>query len=123
MAIRFRNAIALVRDIKISKTFFADTLGIPIVQDTESYVLFEGHFAIHSAELFYEYIEKPYDGEKMGRDNLDLYFTTSNLAAMQEKLTRAGVTFIHGIRKCAWGESVLRIYDPDGHIVEIGDAD
>ena len=123
MTTRFRNAIALVRDIKISKAFYADTIGIPIVQDTESFVLFEGHFAIHSADLFYEYIGKKCVGEKMGRDNLDLYFTTSNLDAMQEKLTQAGVTFIHGIRKCAWGESVLRIYDPDGHIVEIGDAE
>ncbi|MBN1774982.1 MAG: VOC family protein [Clostridiales bacterium] len=122
MTTQFRNSIALVQDVEISKAFYRDVIGINIVQDSGSFVLFEGNFAIHDAALFYGYIEKRYEGEKMGQDNLDLYMTTDDLVAMQEKLKLAGVKFIHGIRQFPWGESVFRIYDPDSHIIEIGDA-
>jgi len=122
MTTRFRNSIALVQDVEISKAFYKDVIGINIVQDSGSFVLFEGNFSIHDAAIFYGYIDKRYEGEKMGRDNLDLYLTTDDLVAMQEKLEFAGVKFIHGIRQFPWGESVFRVYDPDGHIIEIGDA-
>jgi uncharacterized glyoxalase superfamily protein PhnB len=91
-------------------------------QDFGTCVLLEGNLALHRADVFYEYLKKPYHGEHMGRDNIDLYFTTAGLHETQEKLKEAGVVFIHEIQKCPWGENVLRIYDPDGHIVEIGDA-
>lgn len=123
MTAKFRHSIALVQEVEISKAFYRDVIGINIVQDSGSFVLFEGNFAIHDAAIFYRYIDKQYEGDKMGRDNLDLYMTTDDLAAMQEKLELAGVKFIHKIRKCEWGESVFRIYDPDGHIIEIGDAE
>lgn len=122
MITKFRNSIALVQDTEVSKAFYRDVIGINIVQDSGSFVLFEGNFSIHDAAIFYGYIGKTYQGEKMGRDNLDLYLTTDDLVAMQKKLERAGVKFIHKIQKCEWGESVFRVYDPDGHIIEIGDA-
>ena len=123
MGIRFRNVILLTNNIEKSKIFYSNIIGLQIEQDSKTFVLFEGNFAIHKADLFYEYIDKQYHGEKMGQDNLDLYFTTSDLLSTQEKLKAAGIPFIHEIRKLAWGESVIRIYDPDGHIVEIGNAD
>lgn len=122
MTTRFRNSIALVKNTDISKAFYRDIIGINIVQDSGSFVLFEGNFSIHDAAIFYGYIGKTYEGEKLGRDNLDLYLTTDDLPAMQEKLEKAGVEFIHKIRKFDWGESVFRVYDPDGHIIEIGDG-
>lgn len=122
MEIRYRNSIALVRDIAVSKQFYQDMIGLNILQDYETFILFQDNFAIHKADLFYHYIDKPYHGEKMGRDNVDFYFTTSDLPGYCKKLKEAQVVFIHDIIQCEWGEKVFRIYDPDGHILEIGDA-
>lgn len=122
MQIKFRNPIALVKDTQISKAFYRDVIGLNIAQDFGSFVLFEGNFSIHDAAIFYGYIGKSYEGETLGRDNLNFYFTTDDLNAMQDKLEQAGVKFIHKIQHCEWGENVLRIFDPDGHIIEIGDA-
>lgn len=123
MDIRFRNAIIFTKDIERSKAFYNGLLGLVIKNDFGSFVMFEGNFSLHSADVFYEYLNKPYNGENMGRDNLDLYFTSDDLEAVQARLKKANVTFIHEIQKCPWGESILRVYDPDGHIVEIGNAD
>lgn len=123
MKINFRHCIILVKDIKESRHFYKDIIGLTPVKDFETFVLFENNFSIHKADLFYEYINKPYQGEKMGHDNVDIYFTTSDLNGVLKKLEKEKVPFIHKIRQCEWGEKVLRIYDPDGHIIEIGDAD
>jgi catechol 2,3-dioxygenase-like lactoylglutathione lyase family enzyme len=122
MDIRLHTAIIFTRDIEASKAFYHGLLGIGIVQDSDSFVLLEGNLGLHKADVFYGYLEKPYNGEAMGRDNLDLYFTTDELEAAEQKLRNAGVTFIHGIKKFPWGETLFRVYDPDRHIVEIGDA-
>ncbi len=122
MEISYRHSIALVKDIEASKHFYADIIGLTICKGFDSFILFQDNFAIHKADLFYQYINKPYYGEKMGHDNVDFYFTTSDLEGFNRKLKEEQVTFIHEIRKYEWGESVIRIYDPDGHILEIGDA-
>jgi catechol 2,3-dioxygenase-like lactoylglutathione lyase family enzyme len=123
MGIRFRHSIALVRDIEVSKQFYKDILGLSIVQDFDIFVLFQNDFAIHRADLFYDYINKPYHGEKMGHDNVDFYLTTTDLEHVSDKLKENKIVFIHDIKQMDWGEKVIRIYDPDGHILEIGDAD
>lgn len=122
MDIRLHTTIIFTSDIAASKAFYNGLLGIGIVQDSDSFVLLEGSLGLHKADVFYEYLEKPYNGGTMGRDNLDLYFTTDELEAAERKLKAAGIKFIHGIREFPWGETLFRVYDPDGHIVEIGDA-
>lgn len=122
MEIKYRNVIALVKDVQVSKCFYRDVIGLTVEQEFDTFVLFRDGFAIHTADLFYEYIDKPYHNEKMGHDNVDFYFTTPQLEEFRNKLKEHGVSFIHEIRLHAWGENVLRVYDPDGHILEIGDA-
>ncbi len=121
MEICFRNSIALVKDILRSKHFYEDIMGLKIKKEYDTIIMFENNFVIHRADVFYEYINKSYQGEKMGHDNVDFYFTTSDLDGFLQKLKAEHVTFIHEIKRHEWGERVIRIYDPDGHIVEIGD--
>ena len=37
-------------------------------------------------------------------------------------MNAAGVEFIHPISEHPWGQRGMRFYDPDGHIVEIGET-
>lgn len=121
MEIQFRHSIALVKDIKESRHFYEDIIGLKVIKDYDTIIQFQDNFIIHTADLFYEYIKKPYHGENMGHDNVDFYFTTDDLSGVQEKFKKAKVTFIHEIRQHDWGEKVIRVYDPDGHILEFGD--
>jgi hypothetical protein len=33
-----------------------------------------------------------------------------------------GVEFIHPTREQPWGQRVMRVYDPDGHVLEIAET-
>jgi Lactoylglutathione lyase and related lyases len=122
MAVKFAHTLILVKDILESKQFYNEMIGINILHDYGDCVLFENGFAMHTASKFYEYLKKPYLNEKMGRDNVDIYFVTDDLEVIYQKLEVNGVKMIHGIEPQQWGEKVIRFYDPDQHVVEIGDA-
>lgn len=37
------------------------------------------------------------------------------------RVSRSGARFVHPLVEQPWGQRVFRIYDPDGHVVEIGE--
>jgi hypothetical protein len=52
----------------------------------------------------------------------ELYFEADDIEAVQERLKEAGAAFIHEVYEQPWGQRAMRLYDPDGHILEIGEA-
>jgi hypothetical protein len=52
----------------------------------------------------------------------ELYFETDDLEPIYQRLSKAGIEFIHPICEQPWGQRVMRFYDPDSHIVEIGET-
>jgi catechol 2,3-dioxygenase-like lactoylglutathione lyase family enzyme len=120
--VRFVNPIPFVRDIEISKTFYCEILGLRIKQDLGDLVLFETGFAIHEATSLEETVwgEPSAVSGPYGRQNLLLYFEHADLDALFDNIAPQ-VNLIHPIEVQAWGQRVFRLYDPDGHAVEIGE--
>lgn len=119
---RFVNPIPFVGDIDRSKAFYRDRLGLRILRDFGSFVLFEGGFAIHEGRALEETVwqtpskaEEPY-----GRRNLLLYFEHEDVDAAFRDIA-PHVELIHPVQRQAWGQQVFRFYDPDGHAIEIGE--
>ncbi len=124
MDIKFQTALLFVKDIKVSSIFYQKILEQKIEYDFGADVVFHGGFAIHDADHISNLLfgrANPNSLEKLGRENLELYFESESLEEVFVKLEDYGVKFIHTIREQPWGQRVLRFYDPDDHIVEIGE--
>ncbi|MDI6834326.1 MAG: VOC family protein [Rhizobiaceae bacterium] len=119
---RFINPIPFVRDIRQSKEFYQEILGLEVAEDFGSFVLFETGFAIHEGRALEQTIwgETSAATEPYGRRNLLLYFEHEDVDAAFEKIGPQ-VKLIHAIERQAWGQRVFRFYDPDGHAIEIGE--
>jgi hypothetical protein len=50
----------------------------------------------------------------------ELVFETDDFDAFEPKLSR--LELIHPTREQPWGQRVVRFYDPDGHMIEVGEA-
>ncbi len=124
MNLRFVNTIVFVRDIRISKAFYAEMLGLQVIGDYGAFVLFENHLAIHQARELAVTVWKAETpsgtDQSQGRHNVLIYFETSALEEAFAHL-KDQVRLIHPIERQAWGQAVFRFYDPDGHVVEIGE--
>ncbi len=120
--LKFDAPLIVVDDMARSRYFYEQLLGQKVKFDFGQNVPFEG-FSIHLKSHFqsllgdvaqYPVAPKAHWGE--------LYFETDELEPIQQRLNEAGVEFIHPVREQPWGQRVMRFYDPDGHIVEIGET-
>ena len=120
--LKFDAPLIVVNDMARSRHFYEQLLGQKVKFDFGPNVPFEG-FSIHlkshfqsllGEESLYPVTEKAHWGE--------LYFETDELEPTYQRLNEAGVEFIHPICEQPWGQRVMRFYDPDGHIIEIGET-
>lgn len=121
--LKFIAPLILVEDVARSRDFYEKVLGQTVKFDFGEDVQFEGDFSIHlqphyqtllGGEEKYPVTRKAHWGE--------FYFETDEIEAVEQRLHAEGVEFIHPVIQQPWGERVFRIYDPDGHILEIGES-
>lgn len=124
MQVKFAHTLPFVKNIEVSKRFYHDLLGIGIIQDYGVFIHFEGDFTIHQTKELHHTIfgeDLASTEELQGKKNLEIYFESDDLNTIYDKLVKNGVPMIHPIKEQPWGQKVFRFYDPDGHIVEIGE--
>jgi uncharacterized glyoxalase superfamily protein PhnB len=121
--LKYIGPIITVDEIAPSRYFYEQLLGQKVTFDFGVNVSFEGGFAIHLKSHFqsllgdaarFPIIQKAHNG--------DLVFEVDEIDPLYQRLQLAGVEFLHAIQEQPWGQRVMRLYDPGGHIVEIGET-
>ena len=120
----FCNTIVLVKDLKKSREFYTNVIGLKIISEYDTIITFENRFVIHDSNALLKTIfgEVPISNELRGSKNIDIYFETYNIEKEYENVLKSGANIIHKVEEQSWGQKVFRFYDPDKHIVEIGEA-
>lgn len=121
MEIKFESAVVLVKDIGVSRQFYEGVLGQEVFMDFGPNVSFAGgRFAIWLADHAHEIMfGKP--SNEVGQGEIEIYFETDDLDGVIERFQGASVEFVHPLREQPWGQRVVRVYDPDRHIIEVGE--
>jgi len=120
----FYNTIVFVKDIARSKKFYTEVIGLKVLEDYQTIIFFENHFTIHNGNNLLKTIFKrsPLLNFTKGKKNIEIYFETDNIEESYNKIIENRIKVIHPIEEQAWGQKVFRFYDPDNHLVEIGEA-
>ena len=117
--IKFICPLITVADMKRSRSFYENILGQKVESDFGENISF-GVFAIHLQPHFKMLIDnKEVAG---GGNNFELYFEYDNVEQICEKLKAENVEFVHELREQPWKQFVVRFYDPDKNIIEIGET-
>ena len=120
---RLTSFVLLVSDVAGSTQFYTSLLDQEVATDqgdlnvtfTSGLALWDRRHArgvIHGGEREYR------DGDQ----NVELYLETDDVAALADRLRARGVPFVHEVRTQPWQQSVLRVLDPDGFVVEVAEA-
>jgi catechol 2,3-dioxygenase-like lactoylglutathione lyase family enzyme len=121
--LKFVCALIAVENVAVSRHFYEELLGQKVRYDFGVDIQFEGDFTIHQQAHFQNLLGNPLNYPVTQKsNNAELYFETDELDPLYRRLQKAGVEFIHGIQEQPWGQTVMRFYDPDGHIVETGES-
>jgi len=122
MQIQFQSTVLFVKDINKSKRFYQDVLQCEIAFDFGRNVIFMNGLSVW--ELFQEHIIGK-SAEMLGvheRNNrFEIYFETDDFHALVKYLEKMEVDFFHAEIEEPWGQRTIRLFDPDKHMIEIGE--
>lgn len=119
---KFICPLIVVNNMEVSRNFYEKVLNQKVQYDFGENVSFEGGFAIHLKSHFSDLISINKNDIIQKSNNSELYFEEEDLDSFLQKLKEIGsIEYVHELKEQPWGQRVIRFYDPDMHIIEVGE--
>ncbi len=116
---KLKNPMLVVTDIDKSVEFYENVLGLHVIMDFGANKTLTGGLVLQTIETWHEFIGR--EDISFGSHNFEVYFEEDDFEGLAQKLKKCDVEYVHPIKEHSWGQRVVRIYDPDKHIIEIGE--
>lgn len=118
---KLKNILIVVDDIEKSKAFYRDLFGLNVVTDFgENVILTEG-LVLQERKLWERFTDKEVI---KGSNDAELYFEENDIDGFLKKLEGSGysIEYVNPPMEHDWGQRIIRIYDLDRHVIEIGES-
>lgn len=118
---KFKLPVIVVKDMEISRKFYEELLDLKVVLDFGANITFDGGLSLQTRDVWRGFIGSE-DTIICRPNNFELYFEEKNLDKFLQKLKGFDVELVHDVKEYPWGQRVIRFYDPDKHIIEVGES-
>lgn len=119
---KFFSPLIVVSDIEKSKLFYHEVLDLKVVEDFGANVTLTGGIALQTKDSWSTFIHKKDNEIVFGGNDSELYFEEDNFDCFIQRLNNiTDINYVHSIVEHSWGQRVVRFYDPDNHIIEVGE--
>ena len=116
---KLKNPMLVVTDIDKSVEFYDKVLGLRVIADFGANKTLTGGLSLQTAETYKEFIEN--DNITFGGNSFEIYFEEDDFDRFLERLENCGIEYVHPVKEHSWGQRAVRFYDPDRHIIEVGE--
>lgn len=119
---KFKNPLLVVSDMEKAKKFYKDVLNLRVIMDFGANVTLTGGLCLQTKETWMGFIDAKEEDIIFGGNNAEIYFEEDDFDAFAEKLKGIDdIDYVHPVIEHRWGQRVVRFYDPDRHIIEVGE--
>ncbi len=116
---KLKNVLIVVKDIEKAKKFYHDLFGLDVVLDQEGNVILTEGLVLQDEAIWKKYLSK----EVVPKNNsCELYFEEKEIEDFAEKLEKQypEIYYVNRLITHSWGQKVIRFYDLDGNLIEVG---
>lgn len=114
-----KNPMLVVNNIDESVKFYREILGLNVISDFGANKTLTGGLSLQTTESYKTFIGT--DDISFGANNFEIYFEEDDFDSFIDKLNTYNVIYVHPPIEHSWGQRVVRFYDPDKHIIEVGE--
>ena len=117
---KYLGTVIAVSDIQASRKFYEDLFGLEVFQDYGINISFIGGLSLQQEFDWIVGVPK----EKILKDsnNMEIYFEGEDFDGFVDVLKGySEIKYVHEAKEAPWGQRSVRFYDPDGHIIEVGE--
>ena len=117
---KYTCTVISVSDIEAAKKFYEDLFGLEIYQDYGINISFTCGLALQ--QNFDCLVNLPKEKILKKSNNVEIVFETSNFDEFLMKLKEyPNIEYLGEVIEHTWGQHVIRFYDLDGHMIEVGE--
>ena len=116
---QFHSTAVFVSDIERSKDFYTGFLNMEVEHDFGKNVILHNGITLWEIQEAHTIARELATQEPTNR--FELYFESDEIEESFEVLKNAGIPFLHEIHEEPWGQRTMRFFDPDGHLIEVGE--
>ena len=116
---KLKNILIVVKDIEKSRKFYHDLFGLEMILDNDGNMILSEGLVLQEEKYWKEFLGK----EIIQKNNsCELYFEEADIEGFVERLERyyPEVHYVNRLMMHSWGQKVIRFYDPDGNLIEVG---
>ena len=116
---KYKGTLIVVKDCKKALNFYNDVFGFQLIKDNDGNMELTDNLYLQEAGYWESFI-----GAKTISNNnhCELYFEESDIEQFVNKLETLypEIEYVNRLMTHSWGQRVVRFYDPDGNLIEVG---
>lgn len=118
---KLKNILLVVNNIEKSVAFYKELFGLFVVTDFGENVILSEGLVLQEKNLWEKFLEKEISFQ---HHDAELYFEENNMDAFLKKLENSDfdIKYVNPLMEHDWGQRVVRLYDLDGHVIEVGES-
>ena len=116
---KLKNILVVVKDVERSKQFYHDLFGLDTILDNDGNVILTEGLVLQDEKIWKSFLKK----DIIFQNNAcELYFEEADIEAFAQKLEKLypSIQYVNKLIIQSWGQKVIRFYDPDGNLIEVG---
>jgi len=116
---KLKNTLLVVKDNQKAKEYYHDLFGLEMLQDNDGNMILDGGLVLQEEKYWKKFLGK----EIVPKSNsCELYFEETDIESFIKKLERMypDTEYVNRLMTHSWGQKVIRFYDPDGNLIEVG---
>lgn len=117
---KLKNPMLVVTDIDKSVDFYKKFFGLHVIMDFGANKTLTGGLVLQTPDTWQDFIGTS-SIVLFGGNSSEIYFEEDDFDGFVEKAKKCNVEYVHPVKEHSWGQRVIRIYDPDKYIIEIGE--
>ena len=116
---RLKNVLIVVKDIEKSRKFYHDLFDIDLVLDNDGNMILTEGLVLQDEKIWRSFLGKDIVPKS---NSCELYFEEQDIEAFIEKLEKLypDIEYVNHLMTHSWGQRVIRFYDLDGNLIEVG---
>lgn len=116
---KLKNILIVVKDIEKSKQFYHNLFGLDVLLDNDGNVILTEGLVLQDEKIWKNFLEKDITHQS---NSCELYFEEQNIEAFTQKLEQLypSIHYVNRLMTHSWGQKVIRFYDLDGNLIEVG---
>lgn len=116
---KLKNVLIVVSDMERSIAFYKELFGLHVVLNQDGNVILTEGLVLQDINIWKSFLNKDIVTHNHASE---LYFEERDLDEFVKKLDnyREPIHYVNRLMEHSWGQKVVRFYDPDGNLIEVG---